>query len=77
MHTQFDDGSLGVKMDESESTTKFRCDMKMRSKQDGAQIFELTNSIFAPSVVVLSLMYEFLHFIIKSPYSGSLARNYL
>ena len=29
--------------------------------------FEVTNSIFAPSVVALSSIYLFLHFILKSP----------
>ena len=60
MHTQFDDGSLDVKMDEHplESTIKFDCDVGIDC--------EVTISIFASSVVVLSLIYQFLDFILKS-----------
>ena len=64
-----------------ESTTKFGCDVKMRSIQDeefsntcvGSFLIwrtpncEVTNSILAPSVVGLSLMYQFLDFIFEFP----------
>ena len=63
-----------------ESTTKFSCDVKMRSIQDqeiseiciGSSMIwmnpycEVTNSIYAASVVVLSLIYQFLDFILKT-----------
>ena len=64
-----------------ESTTTFGCDVKMRSMQDeqfsktcvGSFIIwwsrycEVTNSIFAPYVVVSSLIYQSLDFILNSP----------
>ena len=64
-----------------ESTTKFGYDVKMRSIQDeefsktcvGSFMIwwspncEVRNSIFAPSQVVLSLIYQLLDFILKSP----------
>ena len=63
-----------------ESTTKFGCDVKMRSIQ-GQEISEIcigssmiwmnpycevTNSIYAACVVVLSLIYRFFDFILKT-----------
>ena len=65
----------------SELTTKFGCDVKIRSIQHEefsktcigsfmirwSPYCKVTNSIFAPSVVVLSLIYQFFDFIFKSP----------
>ena len=64
-----------------ESTTKFGCDVKMRSTQNKefsktcvasfmiwwSPYCEVANSIFLPFVVVLSFTYQFLDFILKSP----------
>ena len=81
LHRQFDDGNLGVKMDEHlVFTTYFGCNVKIRSIEDKefsktcagsfmiwwSQYCEVTNSIFATFVVVLSLIYQFLDFISKS-----------
>ena len=71
-----------------ESTTKPGCDVKMRLIQDeetcvGSFMIwwkpycEVENSISAPSVVVLSLIYQFLDFILKSPrVSSKLSVNF-
>ena len=81
LHTQPDDDPLGCKDGWiPESTTKFGCDGKMRSIQEEefsktwVGLFmiwlnpycEGANQIFEP-VVVLSLIYQFLDLILKSP----------
>ena len=72
MHTQFDDDSLGVKMDEHLNplpslVVMWKWDQyKMSNSLKRVDSFMTygahiaTNSIFVPSVVVLSLMYQFL-----------------